>query len=72
MDDEELAETVTNGLDSHIKLIGIVSSYFRTKFLIDGWPYSVLRQDEAMIGDQGKLKQTSINLCYYSVRNYKR
>lgn len=72
MDNEELAETVNSGLDSHIKLIGIISSYFETEYLSDGWPYSVLKQDETMIGGQGKIRQTNIEPCYYSVRNYKR
>lgn len=39
--------------------------YLKIDYLVNGWPYSIVREKASMIGNRGKVKQTVISLDSY-------
>lgn len=66
---DSIKEDFNENFDAQVNVDGTYEDYLKTDYLVNGWPYSVVRQKATMIGNHGKVKQTVITLdSYYFAR----
>ena len=63
---DSIKEDFNENFDAQVNVDGTYEDYLKTDYLVNGWPYSVVRQKATMIGNHGKVKQTVITLDSYS------
>lgn len=63
---DSITESFNDNFDAQVKADGTYEDYLKADFLVNGWPYAVVRQKATMIGNHGKIKQTTILLDSYS------
>ena len=65
---DSITDSFNENFDTQVNVDGTYEDYLQTDYLVNGWPYSVVRQKSTMIGDHGKAKQTVITLdtCYFA------
>lgn len=63
---DSITDNFNENFDRQVNTDGTYEDYLKTDYLINGWPYSVVRQQASMIGNRGKVKQTVISLDSYS------
>lgn len=63
---DSITDSFTKNFDAQVNVDCTYEDYLKIDYLINGWPYSVVRQKATMIGDRGKVKQTVISLDSYS------
>lgn len=66
MGDDSVTASFEHGFDSQVNDNCTVSDYVAIDYLLNGWPYSALRQRITMIGQRGKATQSSITLDSFS------
>ncbi len=62
---DSITDSFTKNFDAQVNVDCTYEDYLKIDYLINGWPYSVVRQKATMIGDRGKVKQTVISLDSY-------
>lgn len=63
---DSITDSFTKNFDAQVNVNCTYEDYLKIDYLVNGWPYSVVRQKATMIGDRGKVKQTVISLDSYS------
>ena len=63
---DSIKEDFNENFDAQVNVDGTYEDYLKIDYLVNGWPYSVVRQKATMIGNHGKVKQTVITLDSYS------
>lgn len=63
--DPSIKNNFNENFDSQVNVDGAISSYLRSNYLINGFPYEILNQKTTMIGNRGKVEQTWIQLDSY-------
>lgn len=63
---ESITDSFNENFDAQVNVDCTYEDYLKIDYLVNGWPYSVVRQKATMIGDRGKVKQTVISLDSYS------
>lgn len=63
---DSIKEDFNENFDAQVNVDGTYEDYLKIDYLVNGWPYSVVRQKATMIGNHGKVKQTVITLDTYS------
>lgn len=62
-------DSVTNSFnkdfDTQVNEDYRLEDYLKINYLVNGWPYSVVREKASMIGIRGKIKQTVISIDSY-------
>lgn len=66
LSDDSISDNFNENFDKQVKEDAIYEDYLRISYLINGWPYSVVRQKSTIIGSQQKVKQAVITLDSYS------
>lgn len=64
--DDSIKDSFNENYDAQVKEDCTYEDYLKTDYLINGWPYQVVRQKATMIGNRGKVVQTVISLDSYS------
>lgn len=63
---DSITDSFNENFDSQVNVDCTYEDYMKIDYLVNGWPYSVVRQKATMIGNRGKVKQTVISLDSYS------
>lgn len=63
---ESITDSFNENFDAQVNVDCTYEDYLKIDYLVNGWPYSVVRQKATMIGDRGKVKQTVISIDSYS------
>lgn len=63
---DSITDSFNENFDAQVDVDCTYEDYLQTDYLVNGWPYSVVRQKATMIGNRGKVKQTVISLDSYS------
>lgn len=63
---DSITDSFNENFDAQVNEDCTYEDYLKIDYLINGWPYSVVRQKATMIGNRGKVKQTVIYLDSYS------
>lgn len=63
---ESITDSFNENFDAQVNVDCTYEDYLKIDYLVNGWPYSVVRQKATMIGNRGKVKQTVISLDSYS------
>ena len=63
---DSITANFTKNFDDQVNVDGTYEEYLKTDYLVNGWPYSLVKQKATMIGNRGKVKQTVIYLDSYS------
>lgn len=63
---DSITADFTTNFDDQVNVDGTYEEYLKTDYLVNGWPYSLVKQKATMIGNRGKVKQTVIYLDSYS------
>ncbi len=64
--DDSFKDSFNENFDVQVNEDCTYEDYLKIDYLVNGWPYSVVRQNATMIGNHGKVKQTVISLDSYS------
>lgn len=59
---DSITDSFNENFDAQVNVDCTYEDYLKIDYLINGWPYSVVRQKATMIGNRGKVKQTVISL----------
>lgn len=62
---DSITGSFNENFDAQVNVDGTYEDYLKIDYLVNGWPYSVVRQKATMIGNRGKVKQTVITLDSY-------
>lgn len=63
---DSITDSFNENFDAQVNVDCTYEDYLKIDYLVNGWPYSVVRQKATMIGDRGKVKQTVISIDSYS------
>lgn len=63
---DSITSNFNENFDAQVNADCTYEDYLKIDYLVNGWPYSVVRQKATMIGNRGKVKQTVIYLDSYS------
>lgn len=63
---ESITDSFNENFDAQVNVDCTYEDYLKIDYLVNGWPYSVVRQKATMIGNRGKVKQTVISIDSYS------
>lgn len=63
---DSISNSINENFNSQINTDGTYRDYLKIGYLVNGWPYSVVRQKATMIGNRGRVKQTVISIDSYS------
>lgn len=63
---DSITDSFNENFDAQVNEDCTYEDYLKIDYLVNGWPYSVVRQKATMIGNRGKVKQTVISLDSYS------
>lgn len=63
---DSITDSFNENFDTQVNIDCTYEDYLKTDYLVNGWPYSVVRQKATMIGNRGKVKQTVISIDSYS------
>lgn len=63
---DSITDSFNENFDAQVNVDCTYEDYLKIDYLVNGWPYSVVRQKATMIGNRGKVKQTVISLDSYS------
>lgn len=63
---DSITADFTKNFEDQVNVDGTYEEYLKTDYLVNGWPYSLVKQKATMIGNRGKVKQTVIYLDSYS------
>ena len=63
---DSITDSFNENFDAQVNADGTYEDYLKIDYLVNGWPYSVVRQKATMIGNRGRVKQTVISLDSYS------
>lgn len=63
---DSITDSFNENFDSQVNVDCTYEDYLKTDYLVNGWPYSVVRQKATMIGNRGKVIQTVISIDSYS------
>lgn len=59
---DSITDSFNKNFDAQVNIDCTYEDYLKIGYLVNGWPYSVVRQKATMIGNRGKVKQTVISL----------
>lgn len=59
---DSITDSFNKNFDAQVNVDCTYEDYLKIDYLVNGWPYSVVRQKATMIGNRGKVKQTVISL----------
>lgn len=62
---DSITDSFNENFDSQVNADCTYEDYLKIDYIVNGWPYSVVRQKATMIGNRGKVKQTVISLDSY-------
>lgn len=62
---DSITSDFNENFDAQVNVDCTYEDYLKIDYLLNGWPYSVVRQKATMIGQRGKVKQTVISLDSY-------
>lgn len=62
---DSITNSFNENFDAQVNVDCTYEDYLKIDYLLNGWPYSVVRQKATMIGKRGKVKQTVISLDSY-------
>lgn len=63
---DSITDSFNENFDVQVNVDCTYEDYVKIDYLVNGWPYLVVRQKATMIGKRGKVKQTVISLDSYS------
>lgn len=63
---DSITDSFNENFDAQVDVDCTYEDYLKIDYLVNGWPYSVVRQKATMIGNRGKVKQTVISIDSYS------
>ncbi len=65
---DSITDSFNENFDTQVDADCTYEDYLKIDYLVNGWPYSVVRQKATMIGNRGKVKQTviSIDSCSFA------
>lgn len=63
---DSITDSFNENFDTQVNIDCTYEDYLKTGYLVNGWPYFVVRQKATMIGNRGKVKQTVISIDSYS------
>lgn len=63
---DSITDSFNENFDAQVNVDCTYEDYLKIDYMVNGWPYSVVRQKATMIGNRGKVKQTVISLDSYS------
>lgn len=59
---DSITDSFNENFDAQVNEDCTYEDYLKIDYMVNGWPYSVVRQKATMIGNRGKIKQTVISL----------
>lgn len=62
---DSITNNFNENFDAQVNMDCTYEDYLKIDYLLNGWPYSAVRQKATMIGNRGKVKQTVISLDSY-------
>ena len=65
---DSITDSFNENFDAQVNVDCTYEDYLKIDYMVNGWPYSVIRQKATMIGNRGKVKQTviSIDSCSFA------
>lgn len=65
---DSITDSFNENFDAQVNVDCTYEDYLKIDYMVNGWPYSVVRQKATMIGNRGKVKQTviSIDSCSFA------